>query len=128
MHKRNRKYLKLHEWEILELLLKKIVRVDPLTGEIFSRGIKLKFYLGGRCKNRKFVKIVHENKRKTISVCKLVWISQTLTLVPKDFEIHHFDKNSMNDSFQNLFCLHRLDHLKYHVAEEKVSLIDEIPF
>ncbi len=73
------------------------------------------------------VDLQHEKKRRSCHVSQLVWMQETRQPIPSGFEIHHFDENPHNNSFSNLICVHKLDHLKFHSAGE-VGLDPEIPF
>ena len=34
--------------------------------------------------------------------------------IPKGFEVHHEDEETQSNAFDNLLCLHKLDHRKKH--------------
>ena len=42
---------------------------------------------------------------------RIVWESNTGTLVPTGYEIDHIDQNKKNNAFENLQCLSRRDHM-----------------
>lgn len=122
---------KLTQQDILWLLNEKLYVVDRDTGEVTGpRGKVVTHIYGGRQPRgaegnlgRKFVRLYHHNKRVVISVPKLVWMSVTGQVVPPNFEIDHDDGDRRNDSWENLVCLHKLDHRKKHRQVEV-----EIPF
>lgn len=70
-----------------------------------------------------FVELYHKpsDKRRKISVSIVVWMAGTRSTVPRNFEIHHRDLDTSNNAFDNLFCLHKSDHLKLHSS----GLIDD---
>lgn len=95
--------------------------------EVLKQGRKL----AQRINNRKGmntgdprVDISHEGERISIHVSNLVWM-YFCGEIPKSFEIHHIDENPLNNAFDNLLCLHYMDHREKfhpHACEE------EIPF
>jgi len=44
---------------------------------------------------------------------RIIW-EQDVGPIPKGFEIHHVDGNKLNNSFDNLQCLSKSDHMKLH--------------
>lgn len=79
-----------------------------------SREVGKWFYEDGRA----WVRLYWQGRRKMILFARLVWMSRTLCVVPKDFEIHHDDLDRRNDRWDNLICLHKLDHRKVHEHED----------
>ena len=69
------------------------------------------------------VDLWHEGKRRSCNVSHLVWMLCTGRVIPEGFEIHHADEDPLNNSFENLVCVHPLDHGKLH---NQVG--DEVPF
>jgi hypothetical protein len=109
--------------EILQLLKDRVYAVDPATGKVTRpgpNGREVTPFLDGY--GRKFVRLYARQKRPAIAVARLLWMSVTLQTIPRNFEIHHKDEVCGMDSWSNLVCLHRLDHLKEHQTTE------EIPF
>ncbi len=51
----------------------------------------------------------------------------TDSIVPSGFEVHHDDKYVQNNSFSNLFALHKIDHGKWHARDPGFTDSD-IPF
>lgn len=68
------------------------------------------------------VDLYHEAKRKSCHVSQLVWMQSSGVPIPQGFEIHHRDENPLNNQWDNLICVHSLDHIKLHIPTE------EIPF
>lgn len=109
--------------------------IDPVTAEVRTRrGRVIRGFLSGKKNGPKyrFVRIHarHPDGRlgvKTIMVARLVWISVTRCEIPKCWQIHHRDRNSENDAWANLLCLHELDHKKVH-AGDATPAEEEIPF
>ena len=60
------------------------------------------------------VDLSHESKRRSCHVSHLVWMINVGIVIPKDFEIHHRDEDPLNNNFENLICIHALDHVKLH--------------
>lgn len=111
--------------QLLSLLRDDIYLVDPTTAEVSGpRGIVTPFY---DTDGRAFVRL-YSNRgkltRKAMCVSKLQWMARTGSAVPKGFEVHHRDGDFRNNDWDNLLCLHRLDHRKMHEAEG----VDEAPF
>ena len=63
------------------------------------------------------VDLRYKNKRRSVNVSHLVWMDNTHKVIPQDFEIHHRDEDSSNNSWNNLLCVHSLDHQKLHNSE-----------
>jgi len=49
-------------------------------------------------------------------------------LIPQGFEIHHRDENPENNDFENLICVHQIDHNKLHRAAAPTANPYEMPF
>ena len=104
--------------EIIRLLRHRVYRVDANTGMVYGPANKpvtpFMAYDCGREKPYLFVRLYSNNKRKAISVSKLVWMSVTYQPVPPKFEIHHADNDPGHNWWSNLICLHKEDHKKMH--------------
>lgn len=124
---KGRKFRRLTEVEILELLRTGVYKVDPKTAEVTGpEGIvKPERQKAGR-RVYSVIRMYNNGARRGIMRPRLVWMSVTGSLVPPGFEIHHDDESSENDAWENLICLHKLDHLKQHSG--KPDQADEIPF
>lgn len=70
------------------------------------------------------VDICHEKLKVSMHVSQLVWMYFSNSVIPHNFEIHHIDENILNNSYDNLLCLHYADHRKFH----KKQLFEEAPF
>ena len=119
--------LSLTDEEILALFEKGQYQANLKTGEIYSKERdKLKIRATrGREKEYLSVRFYKAPKTKEISVGRLIWMLGTGSLIPEGFEIHHKDGNPQNNSFDNLYALHPIDHLKLHNGD----LLEEVvPF
>lgn len=97
------------------------ISVEDGTGRVFRNGRELSARENKRkrCKTGDFrVDIWYKGERVSINVSHLVWMQSTLRLIPIGWEIHHVDGNIYNNNFDNLMCLHPLDHSKLHNKEE----------
>src|SRR5262245_8910440 len=66
-------------------------------------------------RGRWFVRLYAEGcKRRAVMRAKLVWMAGANSTVPKDFEVHHQDEDNTNDRWDNLLCVHKADHGKFH--------------
>lgn len=109
--------------EVLGLLRSGTYRVDVETGGVFGRkGEPVTPYASGS-KGYLFVRLYAvirgQRKTKTIAVQRLVWMAATGEPIPAGFEVHHEDEEVQSNGFENLLCLHRLDHRKKHRASEE---------
>lgn len=68
------------------------------------------------------VDLFHGGRRKSMHVSHLIWMWGTNCTIPDGFEIHHRDEDPNNNDFNNLLCLHAIDHAKLHAVE------DDTPF
>lgn len=110
--------------ELLEILEEGRYHVCPQTGELIKQ-----IGVGGRVitpaydkSGRAFVRLYANNKRKTIFLNRLVWMSVTKSVIPEGFEIHHWDSNHANNAFDNLYCLHKMDHDKVHRLQTRLEV------
>lgn len=53
-----------------------------------------------------------------IKICQLQWLAWK-GIIPKRFVIHHKDENKENDHIDNLNCMSKSEHRKYHTTGEK---------
>lgn len=119
----------LTEADVIEALHAGLYRVCPDTATVTGpRGWPVKAWVkeerGGR---RRFVRLHINGRRRGISLARLVWISVVGVPVPEGFEIHHEDRNPLNDAWGNLICLHSLDHHKQHYGE-RAETEEPVPF
>lgn len=118
---------RLRDRDIIKLLKSGRLRVDLDTAVVYgAKGRPLCIHPteAGRAQ----VKIWSTPFCAWILRYRLVWIAGTLSPIPKGFEIHHRDEDFTNDCFENLICLHKIDHRKIHgkgLIEEDLS---DIPF
>lgn len=113
--------------QILDLLESGAYRVDLNTGDVFNKdGKQLKVFYGKW--DRMYVRLYDGRRaRREISLPKLIWIAGAKSIVPDGFEVHHRDTYKTHNNFDNLICLHRIDHQKYHTSNK--TLDEEIiPF
>ena len=64
------------------------------------------------------VDLFHNKQMRSTLVSHLIWMSRTMKPVPEGFQIHHKDEDPTNNDFDNLVCVHPLDHIKLHKQEE----------
>lgn len=123
---------KLSQEDVLWLLRKGVYKVCHETGEVTGpKGSMVTPIWGGRQSTRgkrrdfgrPFVRLYYRNRRVVIAVPKLLWMSVTGQVVPPNFEIDHDDGDRRNNCWENLVCLHKLDHRK----KRRVEQVD-IPF
>lgn len=114
--------------EVVQLLKLNVYHIDTECGVVTNqKGKQLTPYVGND-EGHLFIRIYHTfdsvKKVKTIAVHRLVWMVVTQQPIPYGFEIHHRDEDTKNNAWDNLLCVHALDHKKLHgvVTEE------EIPF
>lgn len=117
-----RKYKPLTDLDLLRLINDGVITVDA-NADVYCNGSKLTKYLEGGRKDREttkyeLVRIYYGKARRAVAVHKLVWMEHTRAAVPEGFEIHHWDEDTTHNAFDNLLCLHSLDHRKFHVSEE----------
>ena len=60
------------------------------------------------------VDLCHQRKRRSCNLSQLVWMQATGSPIPKGYEVHHIDEDPKNNDFDNLLCIHSLDHMKIH--------------
>ena len=72
-----------------------------------------------------YVRLYHHNKSKAMAIHRLVWMVGTGSCIPEGWEVHHRNKNTQDNWFTNLFCLHPVDHRKLHAGD---LIEDPTPF
>lgn len=77
-------------------------------------GKALYTYTGKDSAKHLFVRIHYRNRRRGVAVHRVIWIVSTRSTIPSGWEVHHRDLDPTNNRFDNLFCLHPLDHRKLH--------------
>ena len=103
------------EAKILELINSGVYTVCPKTAEVRSRGKIVRPFpqrVHGGIHWRLTVFGFGGNKK--IFRARLVWIAKTRRLIPPGFVVHHANEDSQDDSWENLVCVYREDHLKLH--------------
>lgn len=117
-------YKLMNKRELLQLVKKGPYTFDIDEGVICNKhGKQLKAYTNEE--GHMFVRVYWKGKRKACAVHRLIWMAATGCTIPKKFEIHHRDTDVAHNSFENLMCVHELDHRKFH-AEHYED--DDIPF
>jgi len=110
--------------EVLDWINSGVIRIDGQAVYKGARELTQRENARNRCEvGDPRVDLAHNLKRKSVNVSHLVWMDATRVLIPKDFEIHHRDENPLNNNFDNLICVHQLDHRKLHGEIE-----EEVPF
>lgn len=116
--------------KILWLLQQKIVtlQVDENGSTVVSKGGK---ELAQRINTRRRmndgdarVDICFDKKKLSINVSHLVWMFYTNCVIPEGWEIHHRNEDPTDNSFNNLICVHPIDHRKLHAVKDE----EEVPF
>ena len=96
-------------------------------GEVYTRaGRKLVQRINNRrrCEHGDpRVDLKYLGKRKSMHVSHLVWMWHTSATIPDGWEVHHRDEDPTNNNFENLLCLHPIDHAKMHPGTK-----DDTPF
>jgi hypothetical protein len=104
--------------EVLVLLETGVYKICPETAVLtngkgrviapwdFDGYLFVRLYSGGRC--------------RSIHLGKLVWMSVTKCVVPAGWEVHHVDGDTRNNHWENVECLHELDHKKKHRSSAEV--------
>jgi hypothetical protein len=108
--------------EVLAALQQRVYTVDLETAEVTRRQTGRVVTPFVKKSGRKLIRVYVNGKVKAIHLARLVWMAGSKRTIPKQFEVHHRDEQNDSDGFENLICLHRLDHRKMHanVVEEPV--------
>lgn len=104
---------RLTQWEIIKLFRSGVYQVDVEEGVIYGRNGQA---LKPRVNHDDYlaIRIYDIPGCRQIAVHRLIWMIATGKPIPVDFEVHHKDGDITNNGFENLFCLHWLDHRKLH--------------
>ena len=69
------------------------------------------------------IRIKINNHRKKVTVCRIIWMVFHKCIVPKDFEIHHWNFDPYDNTYTNLIALHKDDHSMIHneINQEEID-------
>lgn len=114
--------------EILEAFEEGRYSANLETGEVFgANGKRLRLGRHGRQCERYCVALFYKGKTIHIPRAKLIWIVGTHSEVPAGFQIDHDNEDPTDDRFDNLICLHKIDHGKR--ARQRHGVTEEpVPF
>lgn len=118
-----RSFKRINDQGVLRLLQSGVYLVDRNTGTVYGPTRRTIKPQRGKRLHHLHIRLYHNGGMRRISLGKLVWMSVTRTVLPRDWEIHHRDENPGNNSWENLIALHKEDHRKLHAAAE-----EPIPF
>jgi hypothetical protein len=123
----NRYTNKLSHQQIICLFDHGVYHCDLETGLVYSTRTAIKlFTFEGNEDGYLWVRLYYGQSMRSMSVSHVVWIVGTRCAIPEGFEIHHRDKDIKNNRFDNLFCLHRIDHNKLHHGQNLIT--EDTPF
>lgn len=111
--------------EVMAAIRRKVYTVDLATGTLTRTSTGRVVTPFAKKGGRKLVRVYAEGKVKAIHLARLVWMAGAGRLIPKRFEVHHRDGDNDNDGFDNLICLHYLDHRKVH---NQSTVEEEVPW
>lgn len=100
--------------EVLECLRRNLYSVDLERGIIYRRNGKPLHTEPDKNRGALHVRIWFGGRRRMCPVAALVWMVGANDVVPPNYEVHHRDENILNNSWENLVCLHKSDHHKIH--------------
>jgi len=124
MSKKPSKWKRLSDKELLKLLQCGKYSTCPIEGKVFNhRGKELKPFKGRKGEHLFVVLFFNGNYRRGISLGRLIWMDATNSIIPKNWQVHHRDEDPANNAFDNLLCLHPIDHQKLHNSN-----CDDVPF
>jgi len=112
---------KLTNAEVIKLFTDKRYLLNE-QDEIIGKFGKISSYSSSKGEHQ-WVRLFCSPKFRSIPVSHVVWMVHTGVILPKGFEVHHFDFNPLNNQFANLLALYPLDHDKFHRSKS-----DEVPF
>lgn len=115
------RYQKMPPDVLLDLILSDKYLIDLDLGIVQSTITKKELYTfrNKRWGNHLFIRLYCGSYRKGISVSRVIWIKGSGCLIPEGWEIHHINENPLDNRFENLCCLHPIDHKKRHQAQEQ---------
>lgn len=103
----------LTQQEVLQALRQGVYKVNLETGEVTNGGGKVVTPFVDD-DGRKFVRLYYKDRRRAIAVARLVWMKGCNCTIPVNFEVHHANEIPTDDRFDNLICVHKIDHDKLH--------------
>jgi hypothetical protein len=116
---------KLTNEDVIRLFNEGVYYADLDSGEVFSARTLLPiFSYTGKCDGKYlFVRLFESPKQRVIAISHIIWMVGSQCVIPTGWEVHHRDRNPLNNAFENLICFHPIDHRKIHDA-----LLEESPF
>jgi hypothetical protein len=102
--------------EVLRALRARVYVVDLATAAVTRAATGRQVTPFVKPGGRKLVRVYVNGKVKALHLARLVWMAGADRTIPKQFEVHHRDEMNSSDGFDNLICLHKLDHRKMHAA------------
>ncbi len=112
--------------EVLRILRKKVYVVDLATGVVTRGGRAVTPFV--KPSGRRLIRLYYQGKVKAIHLACVVWMAGANRTIPKGFEVHHLDEMNDSDQWDNLVCLHSLDHRKMHGATTRPEAEDDVPW
>lgn len=100
--------------EVMSALRNRVYTVDLSTGAVTRTATGRVVTPFSKKGGRKLIRMYVKGKVKAMHLARLVWMAGAGRTIPKEFEVHHRDENNASDGWDNLICLHRLDHQKMH--------------
>lgn len=79
---------------------------------------------GKKSDNRQFVCLydTSNGRSKTFLIHQLIWMYHNNKSIPEGYDIHHIDRNCMNNSIDNLQLLPKEEHVKLHQNDKGKSV------
>lgn len=95
---------------------------NPIRMEFLDEFDEQLFHILDKCflDNTKYLCFNNSNNKKTY-YHRFKWISLN-GKIPEDFEIHHIDRNKLNNNILNLMCIHKSAHKTLHSTGKNNSM------
>jgi hypothetical protein len=116
-----RSHRRLSDARVCRLIGQDSYLVETGEGNVYSASgdpLKIVTHRGHR-----YVRLFDGDAATKIAVARVVWMAVVGEPPPEGFEVHHRDDNPRNDGWDNLLCVHKLDHKKLHETPD-----EEVPF
>lgn len=100
--------------EILWLFRHEVYTADLDAGIIFGQdGQQLVAQILNE-EGHQWIQLYYKGKRRSIAIHRLIWMVGANAIIPKGFEVHHYNEDVKENGYWNLFCLYYKDHDKLH--------------
>lgn len=120
---------RLSDLDVIGLFDAGLYSADLDAGVVYNRrGREVASYVGND-EGHLFIRLYGHGGCRAVALHRVIWIVGARSSIPEGWEVHHYDLDTSNSAFVNLYCLHPVDHRKLHGGRLILEADpDEVPF